>query len=584
MRYGKLVELYEKLESTSKRLEKTFHISEFLKKTSVDDIPTVVLLMQGKVFPDYDERKIGVASRLVLKAINVATGINSANIENNWKKTGDLGETAAHYCGKKTQATLTSTELTIKKVFQNLRKLAELEGAGTVDKKVKLVSELLTSAKPREAKYIVRTVLEELRVGVASGTLRDAIVWAFFEKEIKVNYDKETGKVDPENREEYKKYLDAVQGAYDVSNDFGDVAIAAKNQKLEGVTKVKMAVGKPIKVMLYPKAENIKEAFDTVGKPAALEYKYDGFRIQVHKTGGTIKLFTRRLEEVTKQFPDVVKFVKSNIKGDDFILDSEAVGFDGKTGKYVAFQKMSQRIKRKYNIEQMMKDFPVELNIFDIMCYKGENIMNKPFKERRKFLEKMVKQEKKKIVLAKQIVTSNEEKADKFYRASLASGEEGIMAKNLEGIYKPGSRVGYGIKVKPVMETLDLVIVGAEWGEGKRKGWLSSFVVACRDGKDFIQIGKVGTGIKELESDGVTFDELTKMLKPLIVEDKGKTVIVKPKIIIELNYEEIQKSPTYSSGFALRFPRVVRLRPDKPLSEVSSIRLVKKLYITQRSR
>jgi len=245
---------------------------------------------------------------------------------------------------------------------------------------------------------------------------------------------------------------------------------------------------------------------------------------------------------------------------------------------------MSQRIKRKYNIEQMMKDFPVELNIFDIMCYKGENIMNKPFKERRKFLEKMVKQEKKKIVLAKQIVTSNEEKADKFYRASLASGEEGIMAKNLEGIYKPGSRVGYGIKVKPVMETLDLVIVGAEWGEGKRKGWLSSFVVACRDGKDFIQIGKVGTGIKELESDGVTFDELTKMLKPLIVEDKGKTVIVKPKIIIELNYEEIQKSPTYSSGFALRFPRVVRLRPDKPLSEVSSIRLVKKLYITQRSR
>jgi len=581
MQYNILVDCYEKLEKTSKRLEKTDIIADVLRKTGIEDIDVTLLLLQGKLFPDWDERKIGVAARLIIKAINVSTGVDANKVEDEWKKTGDLGLVAENLISTKKQHTLFSRELTVKKVFENLRKLAELEGSGTVDKKMQLIAELLTSANSKEAKYIVRTILGELRVGVGSGSLRDSIVWAYTDSGVK--YDKATNSiVIPENnREKYNQYIGMVQHAYDLINEFSVVVKKLKEHKIEGLGKIEFSPGKPINVMLYQKAKDIADAFETVGKPAALEYKYDGFRLQVHKTEKGILLFTRRLENVTKQFPEVVEYAKNNIKGNSFILDAEAVGFDSKTGKYQPFQNISQRIRRKYDIEKMSKELPVELNIFDIIFYEGKSMINEPFKERRKLLEKIVTQKTKKIVLAKQIITDDLKKAEKFYNESLESGEEGIMVKNLDGIYKPGSRVGYGVKVKPVMESLDLVITGAEWGEGKRSGWLTSFNLSCWDKGKLLEIGKVGTGIKELEGEGVSFLELTRLLKPLITKEKGKEVSVKAKIIIEVDYEEIQRSPTYSSGFALRFPRLVRLRNDKPLNEISSISYIKKLYEQQ---
>lgn len=586
MKYSKLAELYEKLEATTKRLEKTHIISEFLKDVPEDDLDVVCLLIQGSIFPSWDDRKIGVASRLVLKAISLATGMDQDNVEKDWKKTGDLGETTENLITKKRQRTLFSQSLTVKKVYENIRKLCEIEGEGTVDKKVKIISELLTSASPKEARFIVRTVLEDMRVGVGDGTLRDSIVWAFLHDEAKMKYSKEENDFVPEDREKYNEVANIVQKAYDLSTDFGIVAKEAKTKGLAGLKKTQLTIGKPIKVMLYQKAENLKEAFEYVGKPAALEYKYDGFRIQLNKKGKEIFLYTRRLEDVTKQFPEVVQFVKDYVHGDNFILDSEAVGYDPKTKNYLAFQTISQRIKRKYDIEKMAKEFPVEVNVFDVMAFEGENWMNKPFLERRKLLEKIIKNTPFKIITAKQIITDDIKKAEKFYKESLAHGEEGVMVKNLEGIYKPGSRVGYGMKVKPTMENLDLVIVGAEWGEGKRSAWLSSFTLACLDeDKKFVEIGKVGTGIKELEeSEGITFAELTKKLKPLVISEKGKEVKVKPEIVLEIGYEEIQKSPSYSSGYALRFPRLIRLRDDKPPSEASTLRMIEKFYKTQRER
>ncbi|MBW2999392.1 DNA ligase, partial [Candidatus Woesearchaeota archaeon] len=217
--------------------------------------------------------------------------------------------------------------------------------------------------------------------------------------------------------------------------------------------------------------------------------------------------------------------------------------------------------------------------------FEGKNLMAEPFEKRRQLIEKIVKPEKRKIVVAKQLVTSDAKEAEKFYNESLSQGEEGVMVKNLKGIYKPGSRVGYGVKVKPVMETLDLVVVAADWGEGKRGKWLSSYTVACRDEEtgELLEIGKVGTGFKELETEeGVTFAQMTELLKPLIKNEKGKKVFVRPKIVIELRYEEIQKSPTYSSGYALRFPRLVKLREDKAVDEASTIAMVKELYKEQK--
>ena len=583
MEYSKLVEVYEQLNSTTKRLEKTHIISEFLKDISVDDIEHVVLLLKGKVFPNYDSREVGVAARLMLKALSAATGISVDKIENEWKKHGDLGLVAESIIKTKKQSTLHSTKLTVKKVFDNIRNLASLEGQGTVHRKTQLIAELLTSAKPLEAKYIVKTVLEEMRIGVGEGSMRDAIVWAFFGREIGINYTKEGNDIDVKDRETYNKYIDAAQRAYDLTNEFAEVAKAAK-KGLSSLENIEMKVGVPIQVMLALKVDTIEEAFETVGKPAAIEFKYDGFRIEAHKDEKeNIKLFTRRLENVTDQFPDVVGFIKKNVKGKSFIIDSEAVGYSIKTNKYLPFQSISQRIKRKYDIDRTAHDFPVEVNVFDIIYYEGKNLINEGFDKRRKLLEKIIKQEPKKIVLAKAKVTSSKKDVEKFFKEAVNAGNEGLMFKSLNAPYKPGARVGYMVKFKSLAETLDLAIIGAEWGEGKRSNWLSSYEIACIDENGrFLEIGKVSTGLKEKKEEGLSFVEMTEILKPLITIENGRKVKVKPKVVIEVGYEEIQKSPTYSSGLALRFPRVKGIREDKGPEEASTIDYAKKLYAAQK--
>ncbi|MFC1769303.1 ATP-dependent DNA ligase [Nanoarchaeota archaeon] len=578
MEYLKLVEVYEKLEATTKRLEKTAIIAEFLNNVSAAESRVIVLLLQGKVFPTWDESKLGVASRLALKAISKVTGISQDKIENEWRKKGDLGIVAENLVKRKTQVTLFSSKIMVEKVFNNLVKVASMEGEGTVDRKISLITELLSSASPKEARYVIRTVLEELRVGVGEGSLRDAIIWANFEKEIELEKGKKGYEI--KNREKYDEISSVVQHAYDVSNDFGDVAEAVKASGLKGLKNIGMKVGRPLKVMLAIKVKDVEEGFKRCGKPAMFEYKYDGFRIQCHKHNGKITLFTRRLENVTNQFPDVAKFVEKHVKGDSFILDSEAVGLD-KNGNYLPFQNISQRIKRKYNIEEMSKKFPVELNVFDVISYNKKNYIGESFSERRKLLEKIITSTKGKLVLSKGKITESQKEAEKFYDASLKEGNEGLMVKKLDAPYKPGARVGFMVKLKPTMETLDLVIVGADWGEGKRAQWLSSFTLACYDEGDFLEVGKVGTGIKEKEEEGVSFAQLTKELKPLIKSQKGRNVTIKPKIVVEITYEEIQKSPTYSSGYALRFPRLVKLRPDRSPKEISTLDTVKKFYSEQ---
>ncbi|MBU1200944.1 MAG: ATP-dependent DNA ligase [Nanoarchaeota archaeon] len=579
MKYSSLVEVYEKIESTSKRLEKTYHISNLLKKTPDEDLQTIILLIRGRLYPDWDKRKIGVASKLVLKAINASSGAGINKIEQLWREIGDLGLVADRVIKTKSQSTLFSAKLTVAKVFSNLRRLNDMEGAGSVDRKVQLISELLSSADEKEAKYIVRTVLEDLRVGIGDGTLRDAIVWAYLPIDVKYNPENVSIDVD---REKYNEIVNIVQSAYDKSNDFSTVAIAARKGVSE-LKKVGLIPGKPVKVMLAQKVLSVDGGFEKVGVPAELEYKYDGFRMQIHKSEGKITIFTRRLEEVTKQFPEVVKCINEHVKGESFIIDCEAVGYDSKTGKYLVFQHVSQRIKRKHNIQELAAKLPVELNIFDILYYNGEVLLDVPFEERRKLLEKIVSEKQSEIILAKKLVTSDKKVALKFYEESVEKGNEGIMLKSLKSVYKPGSRVGFMVKLKSQMDTLDLVIVGAEWGEGKRSGWLTSFSLACIDEDgNYLETGKVGTGVKEKEEEGLSFGELTKMLEPHIKQESGRAVVIKPEIVLEIKFEEIQKSPTYSSGYALRFPRVIQVREDRAPEECSTIEMVKEAFNNQK--
>ncbi len=576
MRYSELVAVYEQLGSTSRRLEKTEHLAEFLRTVSADDTEAVVLLLQGRVFPQWDEREIGVAGQLVVKAISLASGADAKAVESEWKKTGDLGNVAENLIKRKRQHTLTSSELTVKKVFSNLMKLSDETGHGSVDRKLQLIAELLTSAKGVEARYITRTILGELRVGLGEGTLRDAITWAYFMKV--------TDGMNAEEREKYNSYVDAVQQAYDLTTDFSVVAKAAKEKGLKGLESVKIVLGKPIKVMLALKTDDVKEAFETVGKPAQVEFKYDGFRMEIEKdASGKISIFTRRLENVTSRFPDVVENVKKHVHAKTFILDAEAVGYDRKTSKYLPFQRISQRIKRKYDIERMAEEFPVEVNVFDILAFNGENMIKEPFRKRRELVEKIVGNATRKIRPTEAIVSDKEEEIEKFFTKSREAGNEGLMIKSLDAPYKPGARVGHMLKYKKVTENLDLAIIGAEWGEGKRSKWLSSYDLACSSDGKLVEVGKVATGLKEKPEEGLSFEEMTKLLKPLITEGEGKHVKVKPKIVIEVAYEEIQKSPSYSSGYALRFPRVIRTRSsEKGVNDINTLEDVERLYGQQK--
>lgn len=568
MLYKKLAELYEELSSNPSRLKKIEILGKFLKDLKDED-KEVLYLILGDIYPEYDERKIGISSQLAIKAIAKSIGTENANVVHEWKKIGDLGLVVEELKKRKKQVTLGSHILTTEKVLGNMRKLPALEGKGTVEKKLSLIVELLGSANPIEAKYLVRTLIGDLRIGLKESTIRESLALAFF-------------------HDDKKDSAKKIQEAIDKTNDVSLVFEMSKKGKLKDLEKAELEVGKPIKAMLAQKAKTIHEGFEAVGKPCAVEYKYDGFRMIIHKKGDKVILFTRRLENVTNQFPEVVEYIKTHVKGESFILDSEAVGYDKKTKVYTPFQNISQRIRRKYDIEKLREELPVEVNVFDILYYNGKSMLNEPFIERTKLIKKILRDNRYKLIHAKQIITDDEKKAEEFYKAALRDRQEGVMMKNLQAIYQPGSRVGHMLKIKPEERDLDLVIVGGEYGTGKRSGWISSFILACIDESSgrFVEIGKVGTGIKEKNSEnsenGISFDDLTKKIKPLIEKEHGKNVEIKPKIVVAVTYQEIQKSPTYSSGFALRFPRFTALRPDKSAKDVTTLKEVEKDFENQK--
>jgi DNA ligase-1 len=574
MKYSRLVDTYEYLEKTSARLKKTEEMAKLLKETPAGLLPKLALLLQGRVFPSWDERELGIAGLLMIKAIANATGFPAEDITAKFKRTGDLGLVMEEMAKTRKQRTLFQKELTVEMVFENMQKIAGMGGKGSQERKFHLISELISSAKPKEAKYIVRTAIGDLRIGVAEGVLRDAIVMAFLNK---------GGK----ELKDLKEETGALEWAWFVRPDYGEIAGIAKESGIEGLRKVKLELGKPYHVLLAEKSPGLKEALEAFEHPV-LEYKYDGARVLIHKKGEQIWLYTRRLENVTKQFPELRGFVKKAVNAKECIIEGEMLGFDKGTGKPMPFQFLSQRIKRKYDIEKMEKEIPVQVNLFDIVYLNGKVLFDEPLRERRTLLEKIIDPIKGKFQLAKCLETKDIYEADRFYREALAASQEGLIVKNLDATYHPGRRVAGGwLKVKPVMETLDLVITGAVWGTGKRAGWMGSFILGCRDpeaGK-FLECGMIGTGIKEKEeAGGVTFQELTELLKPNITEEKGNYVKIKPDVVVEVAYEEIQRSPTYSSGWALRFPRVLKIRPDKAVDEADTVERIERLAKMQKGK
>jgi len=572
MHYLRLAKAYEELEKTSAKLKKSSIIATLLKDTEPAEMEKIVLLLQGRVFPAWSEKELGIANQLMIKAISNTTGFAIGKVEEMFKRTGDLGLVVEELMSKKKQSTLFRKRLTLEKVFENLQKIADVEGKGSQDRKFQLVSEIIGCAEAMEAKYIIRTVLGELRIGVAEGIIRDAIAEAFF------------------HDEQRKEATNAIEWAWFLTGDYGEVARMAKEKGMSGLKSVKLEIGKPIQVLLAEKSPSLKEALESF-EECAIEIKYDGARVQIHRKGEKIWLYTRRLENITRQFPDLVDMVRKHVRGDDFIIEGEILAIDPKSQKPMPFQMLSQRIHRKYDIEEIARQIPIQVNLFDAVCHNGKTLFNAPFRQRRKVLESAIAALPGKFQLAEELVTKDLEKAERFYRKALEENQEGVMVKNLQALYQPGRRVAGGwLKVKPTMENLDLAIVGAGWGTGKRAGWMGTFVLGVRDEKtgSFLECGMMGTGLREKEQEaqekevnvkeGVTFQNLTKMLKPYIESDKGGSIKIKPKVVVEVAYEEIQKSPNYESGYALRFPRIIRIRFDKGPEQADTLDRLKRLY------
>ncbi len=546
--FKEFAEFCSVIEKISSTLELTARIAAFIRKVEDDDdLYNVIHFLMGRVFPPWDEREIGVGVGLIYEALRQVTGVSKSRIEQLIKETGDLGLAAEKLLKEKKQTTLFQEELTIKRVKEIFEEMAKLSGEGSQKRRVMLLTDLYVSATPVETRYLTRLILGEMRLGVGEGIIRDAIARAFgIDSSI-------------------------VERAYMLTNDYGRVAVVAKKEGKDGLMKMKIQLHYPVKMMLAQVTESVDEALKEM-KEAAVEWKYDGSRVQVHYGDGKVTIFSRRLENVTSALPEIVDEVKKCVR-ENVILDGEVIAV--RDGRPMPFQQVLRRFRRKHEISKAMERIPLIVYFFDIL-YDGETLIDLPLKERRKKLEEVIS-ESEIIKVAQQVVTSDPKVVEEEFNRAIEAGHEGLMLKRLDSPYTPGKRGKLWLKLKAVMETLDLVVVGGEWGEGKRSHLLSSFELACRDENGrLLRVGKVATGFTDED-----LEELTELFKPLIEYEEGKRVVFQPKYLFEVAYQEIQKSPKYESGFALRFPRFVRLRDDKSVEEADTLERIAKLYEMQ---
>jgi DNA ligase-1 len=467
---------------------------------------------------------------------------------------------------KKRQVSLYRGQLTVEKVFDGVKRLPEITGGGSVDRKIDIISELLADADPLEAKFIVKTVLGDLRIGVAEGRLRDAIAAAFG--------------LDPEK----------VEHAYMLTTDYSLVAKAAVQGGEKAVEKLGVSVGHPVSPMLAQRAESPGEILERMGGKAAFEIKLDGIRMQVHRDGERLQLFTRRMEDYTSMFPDMIPSLKKSLKPKRMIVDGELVAIDKKTGKPMPFQEVLKR-RRKYEIKAASEQIPVQIHLFDVLLMDNKVLMDEPYEKRRATLEQVVREEEGKVMVVKQKVLKDPEEVKKFADHAVKIGHEGLVSKDLGSTYRAGRREFAWLKLKPTLETLDLVTVGALYGKGRRAGSFGSYVMAARDEESdrFKTVTKCGSGYTDED-----LEELTELFKKIQLKKPHPDVHIEldcdayfePSIVFEITFEEIQKSPAekHSSGYGLRFPRFIRMRVDRRPDDVYTVREIVEMYNRQEER
>ncbi|MGZ4914192.1 MAG: ATP-dependent DNA ligase [Halobacteriota archaeon] len=556
MYFKELVSLFDDLSAHSSRLKKTDLIATFLTQVSVDDIAIACTFLTGRVFPAWDTRDIGMAGQTLIKVIASISGKSSSEVIESYRDTGHLGITAEQLLERKvtTRLAIFDEDITLIELYHRFEEMAATAGKGSAQKKQRMLSNLLGRATPREAYYIVSLVIRNLLIGSKEGVTEEAIARAF---------------VMPP---------DLVRRAWMLTNDIGLVARIAKAEGEGGLQALNIEPMRPVRPMLAQSVTGIDEALEVMGGRAAFETKYDGARIQVHKAGREIKLFSRKMENLTDALPDILREVQQSVKADSVILDCEAIAVDRRTQRVIPFQNILNRLRRKYKIKELSDRIPMQLRPFDILYLNGKSLVDYPFIERRELLEKTV------ISLDEQCKPSTyKELGDydvvaQFFTASINAGHEGLMAKDLHASYSPGIRGRKMVKLKEALDTLDLVVIAAEYGHGRKAGWITSYELAARDEENdmWVPVGRVSSGASDEQ-----LKELTEEIKSLVIGERGRMVDVEPRIVLEVKFNEVQKSPNYASGYALRFPRIVRIRSDKGPDDVETLDRIKSVYDLQ---
>lgn len=575
MEFTVLADTFYKMESTKKRLELTQYLVELFEKTPQKIISRIVYLLQGKLRPDFEGIELGVAEKLAIRAISKSSGIPIKKIEDEYRKSGDLGHAASVILEQKTQTTFLVEDITVERVYETLFKIAKLEGARSQDMKIKYISSLLNDANPLAAKFILKILLGTLRLGVAENTVMDALAIAY-------SRNKENRKI--------------LEHAYNVSSDLGKVAERISENGLKGIEEFQVILFNPIRPMLADRVKSQKEAVEKLGENFAAEYKLDGERVQLHIQGDKVVLYSRSLENISSYYPDIIEKIPKSIQADNVILEAEAVAINENTGEFLPFQELMHR-RRKYKIEKAVTRYPITVNFFDVLFYNGKSCLELPYSQRRERLEKIIKEDDYAKYIPMTLV-KNENDVEEFLENSINAGSEGLMLKRLDKPYQAGSRGSFWLKLKreyqnELGDSLDLVVVGGFFGKGRRTGNYGTLLLATydEDTDTFTSICKVGTGFTDEH-----LDQLYQILQPKVTIKKNPKidsqmeadVWFEPELVIEIVASDITLSPIHQAakdkiradtGLALRFPKFTgKIREEKMAEDASTNNEVITLY------
>ena len=579
MKFSIISDAFQKMEATSKRLEKTDILVKLIQEIPDDVISKAIYLIQGKLRPNFEGVELGIAEKLVMRAMSKSSGIPLKKIEDDYNKGGDLGRTAENILHQKIQTTFASETITLEKVYETLFKISNLEGKGSQEMKMKYVSSMLNDATPQESKFILKILLGTLRLGIAENTVMDALAIAF------------TGK--KENRE-------IIENAYNVSSDLGKVAEIISTEGLEQIKKFQIKLFSPIRPMLADRTKSGEETVNKFQEKFAAEYKLDGERAQIHKQKDKIEIFSRSLEIITSYYPDIVEKISKLIISDDAILEAEVVAMNSNSGDFLPFQELMHR-RRKYEIDEAVSKYPITVNFFDVLFSDGKNCIEMKYEERRKLLEKIIKQDDFARLIPMSVIES-EEQVLEVLENSINSGCEGLMLKHLDSTYRAGIRGSNWLKLKreyqnELGDSLDLVVVGAFFGKGRRTGKYGTLLLATYNDEDdiFPSICKVGTGFTDESLDQlyqILSPKVTLKKNPRIVSEMEADVWFEPELVIEIVASEITQSPIHktalnmlkeNTGLALRFPKFTgKIRTEKNSEDASTDEEVIALYKGQK--